>query len=227
MEENTWIKRHKTVELNQPIAVVGSSGLRSIGRLVVDHLIREMRPQLIAELYSTHFPLIYQTKPAYAPHPELPGIGGAEIESGEVGLPRVQFYAHSDPPLVITKGYNANFNGQYEVAGRVIDFFKELQVRRIIVVAGYGSEEKKVCCAATEKKIIDEIKDKFQIEVKYTGPFYGFSGLIFGLARSSGIEALCLLASAEPAPTDPESPNEESSKMLLNKLGQILGLHSQ
>jgi len=226
MEESTWIKHHKTVELNEPIAVVGSSGLRSIGRLVVDHLIKELKPQLIAELYSTHFPLIYQTIPAYSPHPELPGIGGVEIESGEVGLPRVQFYAHSHPPLIITKGYNANFNGQYEVAGRVIDFFKELQVRRIVVVAGYGSKEKKVCCAANEEKIIDEIKNKFQIEVDYKGPFYGFSGLVFGLARLRGIEALCLLVSAEPVPTDPEAPDEESSKMLLNKLNQILDLHS-
>lgn len=226
MEESTWTTHYRTVELNEPIAVVGSPGLRSIGRLVVDHLIDELKPQLIAELHSTHFPLIYQTKPAYAPRPELPGIGGIEIESGEAGLPRVQFYAHSDPPLVITKGYNANFSGQYEVAGRVIDFLKELRVRRIIVVAGYGSKEKKVCCAATEKKIIDEIKDKFQIEVGYEGPFFGFSGLVFGLARLKGLEGLCLLVSTEPTPTDLEAPDEESSKMLLNKLNQILGLHS-
>src|SRR4030067_1780926 len=116
MQESTWIKHHKTVELNEPMAIVGSSGMRSIGRLVVDHLIKELKPQLIAELYSTHFPLIYQTKPAYSPHPELPGIGGVEIESGEVDLPRVQFYAHSTPPLTIKKGNNAKFNGQYEGA---------------------------------------------------------------------------------------------------------------
>jgi len=226
MEESTWIKQYKKVELNEPMTVVGSTGMRSIGKLVVDYLIKQLKPQLMAELYSTHFPLIYQTKPAYSPHPELPGIGGVEIEFGEVGLPRVQFYAHAHPPLIITKGYNANFSGQYEVAGKVVDFFKELRVRRIVVVAGYGSKEKKVCCAATCEKIIDEIKNKFQIEVDYKGPFYGFSGLVFGLAGLRSIEALCLLVSAEPVPTDPEDPDEESSQLLLNKLNQILNLHS-
>ena len=223
---STWQTYCKRVELNEPIAVVGSSGFRCIGRLVVRHLVNELKPLLIAELHSTHFPLIYQTKPAYFSDPELPGIGGVELRSGEVEMPSVQFYAHPHPPLLITKGYHANFSGQYEVAERVVDFFKELRVRRIIVVAGYGSKERKVCCAATEKKIIEETKEKFQIEVDYKGPFYGFSGLVFGLAKLKGIEALCLFVSAEPVPTDPEAPDEESSKMLLNKLSQILDLHS-
>jgi proteasome assembly chaperone (PAC2) family protein len=226
MELSTWKTQYKTVELNEPTAVVGSSGFRSIGKLVVNHLINELKPQLIAELHSIHFPLIYQTKPAYFPDPELPGVGGVEIKSGMVDMPSVQFYAHPHPPLIITKGYHANFSGQYEVAEKVIEFFKELRVRRIIIVAGYGSKMKKICCAATDKKIIEETKAKFQIQVDYKGPFYGFSGLVFGLAKLTGIEALCLLVSAEPVPTDPEAPDEESSKMLLNKLNQILDLHS-
>ncbi len=63
-----------TSKLIEPIAVVGSPGLRSIGKLVMDSLITKTKANLIADLYSTHMPSIYQTKPSYAANPMLPGI---------------------------------------------------------------------------------------------------------------------------------------------------------
>lgn len=209
---------------NEPVAVVGSPGLRSIGKLVIDSLINRVKPEIIAELFSTHFPLIYQTRPSYASHPRLPGIGGIQIDSGDMDLPKVQFYANAFPPLIITQGYHANFNGQYEVADKVLEFYNELQVRRIIVIAGYGLEGEAVCCAATNKKIIVEMEEKYGLKVGYEGAFYGFSGMIFGLTRLWGIEALCLFGRTEPDPNDPQRPDEESSKRVLDILVQILNL---
>ena len=63
MEKDTWIERRGDVELIEPIAVVGSPGLRSIGKLVMESLIAKTQATLIADLYSTHMPSIYQTKP--------------------------------------------------------------------------------------------------------------------------------------------------------------------
>jgi proteasome assembly chaperone (PAC2) family protein len=187
-------------------------------------LIQNVKPDLIAELYSTHFPLIYQTKPSYASHPRFPGIGGITIESGVAEFPRVQFYFHPSPPLLITRGCHPNFNGQYEVAEKVLDFYNDLQVRRLIVVAGYGLKGADVCCAATNLKIMEELKQKYGIEVGYEGPFYGFSGLVFGLAQRKDMDALCLFGRTEPTPDFPESPDEEAAKTLLHKLAQILNL---
>ena len=56
MEKETWIKRRGDVELIEPIAVVGSPGLRSIGKLVMESLIAKSQATLIADLYSTHMP---------------------------------------------------------------------------------------------------------------------------------------------------------------------------
>ncbi|MCW4038224.1 MAG: PAC2 family protein [Candidatus Bathyarchaeota archaeon] len=206
------------------MAVAGSPGLRSIGSLVINSLIQKVKPELIAELHSTHFPLIYQTKPSYASHPRLPGIGGITIESGVAEFPRIQFYFHPSPPLIITQGCHANFNGQYEVAEKVLDFYKDLRVKRLIVVAGYGLKGADVCCAATNPKLMDELKHKYGVEVGYEGPFYGFSGLVFGLAQLKSIDALCLFGRTEPTPDFPESPDEEAATTLLNKLTQILNL---
>jgi proteasome assembly chaperone (PAC2) family protein len=224
MSADIWLERFQKPNLKQSIAVVGSPGLRSIGQLTVNQLIKKTQAGLIAELYSTHLPLVYQTKPSYAAHPALPGIGGAKIEKGTVDLPKVEFWLCSNPSLILVKGYHANFAGTYDVADEVVDFLRESGVTRIIVAAGYGSKTRKVCCAATDSDLIREMKENFKIEVEYTGPFYGFSGLVFGLAKRKGIDALCLFAGTEPNPDDPEFPDPESSGLILDVLDQMLFL---
>ena len=217
-----WIDKYEKNTFNSPIAIVGSPGMRSIGKLVTDHLIVQTKANLIAELHSTHLPVIYETKPTFAAHPDLPGSGGVTVSNGVVSLPKVQFYASSVSPIIIAKGYHANFDGQYDVAEKVVDFLIDLQVKKLIVIAGYGSKEKKICCAATTKEILQEMQQRYGIGPDYKGPFYGFSGLVFGLAGLKEIEAISLFASAEPNPEDPEAPDESSSRLAEATLGKML-----
>lgn len=224
MGTDIWIEQLRKAQLKQPIAVVGSPGLRSIGELVIEELVKKTRAELVAELYSAHLPLVYQTKPSYASHYALPGIGGATVKQGQVDLPKIKFYTCSSPSIVLAKGYHANFAGQYEVADKVVDLLREFGVTRIIVAAGYGSKTRKVGCAATSPDLVREMKQRFKIEVDYVGPFYGFSGLVFGLAKRKGVDALCLFAGTEPNPEDPEFPDPKSSEMISDVLNQMLGL---
>jgi proteasome assembly chaperone (PAC2) family protein len=224
MEKAVWIKKYASIDLNEPVAVVGSPGLRSVGKVAVEKLVAETEATLIAELYSTHFPSIHETRPSYAADPALPGIGGVIVEFGSADLPKAQFFAGSNPPLILVKGYHANFQGQYDVATKVVDLLSEMHVKRIIVVAGYGSKDKKVCCAATNLELIRELKEKYDVGVEYKGPFMGFSGLVFGASKQRGIEALCLFSGAEPVEEDLEFPDPEASERALVKLRAILGL---
>ncbi len=223
--EEIWIEHRTLVELIEPVAVVGSPGLRSVGKLAVDNLIAQTKAVLLAELYSTHMPTIYQTTPSYAAHPSLPGMGGAIVEASSPDLPKVQFYYCQNPPLVFARGYHPNFAGQYNVAEKVIEFLSEMQVKRMIVVAGYGSKDKKICCAANSQSLLDEMKQKFDVGLGYKGPFMGFSGLVFGLAQLKNIEALCLFASTEPVEDNLEFPDKEASDRAVEKLKQILAIN--
>ena len=225
MEKETWMERRGDAKVIEPIAVVGSPGLRSIGKIVMGSLIVKTKATKIVDLYSTHLPSIYETKPSYAADPTLPGFGGVIVECGEADFPKVEFYTCSSPSLIITKGYHANFEGQYEVAIKVLDFLAENHVKRIIVVAGYGSKDKKICCAATSKELVAEMKEKYSIDIGYKGPFMGFSGLVFGLSKRKGIEAVCLFAGTEPKEDDLEFPDKEASDRALDKLNMILGFN--
>jgi uncharacterized protein len=209
--DKTWIRRVNKPKLRAPIAIVGAPGLRSVGQLAVDNLINDLKATLAAELYSSHFPVIYETSPSYIPSPDLPGESGFIIKHSNVSLPKIEFYYSSNPDLIIAKGYHANFSGQYEVA------------ENVFVLAGYGREGEDVYGAATSLSIVDELK-KYHIEKGYVGPFYGFSGLIFGLTKLRGIDAVCLFGRTKPNLEYPEDPDPQAAKILLGKLNQILSV---
>jgi proteasome assembly chaperone (PAC2) family protein len=224
VEGDIWIERFDTPKLKEPVAVVGSPGLRSIGKLAVDSLIAQTNAQLTAELYSTHLPSIHQTTPSYAADPALPGMAGAIIEAGRPDLPKVQFYACAKPALIFARGYHANFAGQFTVAQKVVDFLSGMGVKRMIVVAGYGTKDKKICCAANTQKALDGMKTKYDIGIGYKGPFMGFSGLVFGLSTMKGMESVCLFSGTQPVQEDLELPDKEASDRAVALLGIMLGL---
>ncbi|MFQ5712028.1 MAG: PAC2 family protein [Candidatus Geothermarchaeales archaeon] len=219
----TWVEYMERPKLEDPTAVVASPGLRSVGLVAVEYLIRKLKPTIFANLYSTHFPVIYQTKPSYAPHPWLTGIVGVEVGEGGVELPKVEFYFMRSPNLVITKGYQANFNGQNEVAEKVLDLYEEIGVKAMIVLAGHGGGEGEVSCAATDINIMKEM-EKYGVGKEYVGPFYGFSGLVFGFGKLRGIKSISLFGRTEPNLEDPESPDPSAARAVLRKLSSILNI---
>jgi len=221
LRTKVWVETLQEPKLKKPVAVAGSPGLRSVGKLVVDRLIKSLKPKLFANLYSYNFPVIYQTKPSYASHPAYPGQGGITAEDGEPSLPKVEFYASSDPELIITRGYHANFSGQYEVADRVIELYQKMGVKRSVILAGYAQERGEVCGAATSPKLIDMLRG-YGVEKGYEGPFLGFSGLVLGLGMLHGIEGICLFGRTQPNLDEPEYPDPEAADAVIRSLETIL-----
>lgn len=53
----------------------------------------------------------------------------------------------------------------------------------------------------------------------------GFSGLVFGLSKRKGMEAVCLFAGTEPREEDLEFPDKEASERALDKMNKMLGFN--
>ena len=219
----TWIELVEHPTPRPTIAIVGSPGLRSIGKLVTDELIHKYGAKLFGQLFSTHFPIQYQTKPAYASQPHLPGIGGVQLIDGHPVLPSVKFYHSVSPPLLIIDGYHPNFDGQYEVGDKVLDLCQQFAVKRIIVVAGYGLKGDAVCIAATSQTLLSELHDQFGLNIGYEGPFYGFSGMVFGLAKTHGLDAITFFGQTTPDSQAPEKPDDSAAQSVLEVLLPMLG----
>jgi len=79
-----------------------------------------------------------------------------------------------------------------------------------------------VCCAATSLKIIQELKKTYNLKTEYQGPFYGFSGLVFGAAKLEGMEAISLFSGVEPQSKNPEFPAKKEAEVLIKVLKKII-----
>lgn len=225
-----WINYVDTrkIELKDPIAIVGSPGLRSVGKIAVDVLVEKLQPQLFAELFSYGFPCIYYG-PSYL---EAPSHAGALIAKGNVvELPNVAIYvlknentdqAHGRD-LVIVSGYQAydalNHN---MVADKLTDLFIELDIKRMISLGAQVIEEGVRCCA-TDVELLEEMSH-YGIEKTHVDRFIGFSGIVAAIGREKGIKGVCLFSNTTQNLSDPEYPDFTAAKDLLEKVGEIVGV---
>ncbi|MDI6903626.1 MAG: PAC2 family protein [Methanocellales archaeon] len=215
---STWIRCDRRPRLRKPVAIVGSPGLCSVGRIAIDHLINELRPKLFAELHSNRFPAVYHG-PSWLGSPGSPGV---RVIDGVAVLPRVEFYLHRAPELVITRGYQASAStGQYEVAIKVLDLYEELGVRRMFVLAAHPGGRGSVFCAATDPGMVEEMGGH-GIGRREPGGFYGFSALVLGMGKLRNIRGLCLFGGVEPILERPESPDPHAAKVVLDRLNDLL-----
>lgn len=225
----TWITYQGTrrIKLKEPIAIVGSPGLRSVGKLVIDTLVETLNPQLVAELFSYGFPGLYYG----ASYLGAPSSAGVKIGTGNlVELPRVALYVYPKRTreearghdIVITRGYQAyDALNQYMVADALSTMLKELHVQRMISLGAQVIEPGIRCCV-TDLELLEEMR-RYGIEKTTVDRFIGFSGLVVALAREKGIKGICLFAHTTQNLEDPEYPDFNAAKILAEKVGEILG----
>ena len=216
-----WIEYKDKVELKEPIAIVGSPGLRSVGKLVVDELVEKRRPRLFAELYSYGFPAIYYG-PSYLGAPC--GVGVKIAKSGVAELPCAQFYAieNQKQDIIIVSGYQAYDSlNQYAVAEQVTELFKAYHVKKVIALGAQVIEEGMRCCA-TDLELLDELAE-FEIEKTNVDRFLGFSGLVVAIGRVKGLKGVCLFANTVQNTEFPECADYNAAAELLEKVSTISG----
>jgi len=240
----TWIKYidrdRPKIELKDPVAIVGSPGLRSVGKIVVDELVKELQPELFAELYSYGFPSIYYG-PSYLGAPCSAGV--QIVRNNLVELPVVRVYIlyrsqeqaqnaerqtenqirSRSRDIVMVTGYQAyDALNQYIVADKLTDLFTKLQIREIISL-GAQVLEKGVRCCATDVELVAEVS-KYGVMKTRVDRFIGLTGLVTAIARKKSIKGLCLFASTEQNLAEPEYPDFSAAKELLEKVEAIVEL---
>ncbi len=222
--KKVWIdyRDKSNIDLKEPIAIVGSSGLRSVGKIVVDELVEKTQPRLFAELYSYGFPAVYYG-PSYL---GAPGAVGVKIMGANVvKLPSVEFYAlerkAQNQDIIITRGYQSyNALNQYVVADKVADLFKEFQVKQVISLGAQVIEEGITSCV-TDPELLEEMY-KFGIKKTNVDCFIGFSGLVVAIGRNKGLKGVCIFANTSQNLANPEYPDFNAAKELLEKIAEIL-----
>ncbi len=191
----TYIKEIAKIEANNPVLIEGLPGLGLVGKIAIRYLIKQLKAQKFAYLYSPHFPYFVLVN-----------------KKGNVRLLRGAFYyvkntaGPNDLIFFTGDSQSQTIEGQYEIADCMIDFSKKHKVKTIVTIGGYRMEAKdkpKVIVAGTNQEILNQALNAGSTVSPSGSPIVGTAGLILGLARFQKINALCLLGETRGYLPDP------------------------
>jgi uncharacterized protein len=192
--KETYIKEFTQIKPNNPILIEGLPGLGLVGKIALRYLIKQLKAQKIAYLYSPHFPYFVLVN-----------------KKGNVRLLRGAFYYYQNPKgndIILFTGdsQSQTIEGQYEIADRMLDFSVKNNVKTIATIGGYRmepQEKPKVHIAATSPEILNKALQAGATLSTSGSPIVGTAGLILGLAKFKKIDALCLLGETRGYLPDP------------------------
>ena len=109
--KRTYVKEKMKVELRNPILIEGLPGLGMVGRIATRYLAKQLKAKKLAELYSPHFPYYVLVNKK----------GSVRLLHGDFLFAKVK--AGEGDMMFLTGDRQAQtIEGQYDVAGAIIDF---------------------------------------------------------------------------------------------------------
>ena len=200
-------------ELKAPVLIEGLPGVGNVGKLAAEHLVDQLKAVKFIEMYSKHFP------------PQI-----LVNDSGTIRLVSNEFFyikrpdAENDIVVLVGDYQGLTPDGQYELSDRILKVAKDLGVKMIFTLGGYGLgkmiEKPRVLGAATDETLVEEMK---AVGVTFSkgepgSGIVGASGLLLGLGALQGMKAVCLMGETSGYFVDPKA-----AQALLEVLSRKLG----
>jgi uncharacterized protein (TIGR00162 family) len=212
--KSTYIKEKARVELNNPILVEGLPGLGMVGRIATRYLAKQLKAKKLAELYSPHFPYYVLVNKK----------GGVRLLHGDFFYSKGNSGKAGEADIIFLTGDRQaqTIEGQYDIAGAILDFAQKQNVKMVITTGGYRTEpavKPKVVVASTNPQLLNRALGADAITSPSGNPIVGTAGLLLGLAGFRNMDALCLLGETRGYMPDPRA-----AKSIIQVLQRILGL---
>ena len=174
----------KKIKPKNPVFITGLPGIGLIGKLTVEHLIKELKAVKFAEFYSSDFP------------PQVIIENNTHID-----LMKHEYHYIKEKNLeviFITGDYQAlSVAGNYDVAEEILSFVKKHKVKQILTLGGLGTgaskENPTVYGAYTDQKMRNKLKRFGVVFTKKTGGIVGAAGLLLGLGKFHKMSGVCMM----------------------------------
>ncbi len=212
--DDVVIKLRKELKLEDVTLIEGLPGVGNVGKLAVDHLIKTLKPEHFADIYSKHLP----------PQVLLDEKGVASLVSQ-----KLYHHRNKESDLVFLAGeyQGSTPEGQYELAHALLDFLsKNYGINKIYTLGGYGLgkmlEEPRVLGAASSEDIVNAFKSHGVVfsEGEPSNGIVGASGILLGLGKEFfGIDGGCLMGETSGYIVD-----AKSARNVLRTLAEIIGI---
>jgi len=187
----TKVKFLKKPKCKKSIMLTGLPGIGLVGKIAIDHLIAQLKPERIAEISSDSFPPSVRTQNAVL------DLIKNELYYAKSNGSEFLFLAGPVQPTLDFRAGSAQEH--YEFAESIITALEPLNVKEVYTLAGLDIRERRmnseprIIIAASSKKVLEDWK-KFGVVIdKNEGLISGAAGLILGIAKEQGLEGACLM----------------------------------
>jgi len=181
----------KKIIAKNAILLVGLPGIGLVGKISIDYLLKELRPEKIAEIYSDSFPPSVHTKNSK--------VHLIKDEIYYLKYKKKDFFFLVGPVQPTLDFKVGSSHEHYEFAETMISFFKSSGVKEIITLAGINIGDKRinvkphVIVAGTDDIIIKKWKTCGAKSDKKEGLISGAAGLFVGICKLHKMAGACLM----------------------------------
>ena len=188
---------HEEPNLTDPILIEGLPGVGNVGKLAAEHLLDQLKAVKFADIYSVHFP----------PQVVLDDDGVAKLVNNEVYYSKSEDNSRPDLLIVVGDFQGLTPEGQYDISDYLLQMAIKYKTKRIYTLGGYGVgkilDDPRVLGAATSLELVEEKGVVFSKGEPGSG-IVGASGLLLGLGKIYGMEAVCLMGETSGYFVDPK-----------------------
>ncbi len=184
MNETVIIQKDGVSKLKNPVLLTGLPGIGLIGQVVGRYLVEELKAPKIANIFSPHFPhQVFMTKK-----------GGMRLIRNSIYLYRGK---KRDIVILIGDVQAMSSVGQYEVAGKIVEYAAKIGIREILTVGGYSTgdfhEKPRIFAVATSEELRARLRKQGIIFGEAKGSIVGAAGLLPVVGKLHGIPSACIM----------------------------------
>lgn len=214
--------------MNKPAMVASWSGIGNAGLLALETLRAQTQAEQFAEIepWDFFYPSGVMIKGGVLEAVEFPTSRFYHKKYGEKDF--IFFLGEEQPP-------DSGWKKGYQLANLVLDVAEKFGCGRLYtlgaaVAATHHALDSRVWMAASQEKLIQELKvfrntvGMSEIEGRGSGSITGLNGLVFGLAKKRGLEAICLMGEIPDYLSGAPFPYPRASKAVLDVLTNLLGI---
>ncbi len=195
--EGVFLKIHKKVRAKNASLILAMPGVALTGKMVGDQMVKDLKAERVATVYSTSLPAIA---------PSLP--------SGELKLFSIELY-HARTKrneFIIATGDSqpVTQEGLYAVSEKILSFFSGVGGASVFGIGASASNDvsnkkRRVFAYSADQKTLASLLKKGAVKNNGYIQVFGMAGLTPALAQLHGLKGSCLLSEALPLPMDVDS----------------------
>ncbi|MDP2932422.1 MAG: PAC2 family protein [Chloroflexota bacterium] len=224
---------HKQPELNKPVMIAGWPGIGNIGLIAVDTLRSQVQAEQFGEIEPWDF---FYPKKATIKNGILQEL---EFPSNKFYYQRLAnrdllFFSGEEQPADSGRMY-AEGRKAYQLADLVLDVAAKFGCQRVYTSGAavsliHHTQPPRVWAVASRSDLLQEVKSYRTVLMSEVegrngqGSITGLNGLLLGVAKKRGFEAVCLMGEIPDYLAGVPFPYPRASQAVLEVLTKLLGI---